>query len=80
MSLYRMGDSTRWSRSASPATYPGRTLRARPSRMAGIDIGVHLRLKTRGLSHSRAALTIARKLAKRCYHLLRELGRPPCNP
>jgi transposase len=31
-------------------------------------------LKARGLSHTRASLTIARKLAKRSYHVLRELG------
>jgi transposase len=31
-------------------------------------------LKTRGLSHTRATLTIARKLARRSYHILREVG------
>jgi transposase len=31
-------------------------------------------LKQRGLSHTRTSLTIARKLARRCYHTLRELG------
>ena len=31
-------------------------------------------LKQRGLSHTRASLTIARKLARRSYHVLRELG------
>jgi transposase len=34
----------------------------------------YLRLRERGLSHTRASLTIARKLARRCYHTLRELG------
>lgn len=34
----------------------------------------YLALKERGLSHTRASLTIARKLARRCYHTLRELG------
>jgi hypothetical protein len=27
-----------------------------------------------GLSHTRASLTVARKLARRAYHTLRELG------
>jgi transposase len=31
-------------------------------------------LRERKLSHTRASLTIARKLARRCYHTLRELG------
>jgi transposase len=31
-------------------------------------------LKDRGLSHNRACMTIARKLARRSYHLLRALG------
>ena len=31
-------------------------------------------LKARGLSHTRASLTIARKLARRSFHILRELG------
>jgi transposase len=31
-------------------------------------------LKERGLSHNRASMTIARKLARRSYHLLRALG------
>jgi len=34
----------------------------------------YLELKGRGLSHTRASLTIARKLARRCFHTLRELG------
>jgi transposase len=34
----------------------------------------YLRLRRRGLSHTRASLTIARKLARRSYHTLRELG------
>ena len=32
-------------------------------------------LKARGLTHTHATLTIARKLARRPYHLLRALGR-----
>ena len=31
-------------------------------------------LKERGVSHTRASLTISRKLIRRCYHTLRELG------
>jgi transposase len=34
----------------------------------------YLELKKRGLSHTRASLTISRKLARRCFHTLRELG------
>jgi transposase len=38
------------------------------------DYGDYHQLKARGLSHTRATLTIARKLARRCFHSLRELG------
>jgi transposase len=37
-------------------------------------------LKARGLSHTRASLTIARKLARRSYHVLRELGPAALDP
>jgi hypothetical protein len=37
-------------------------------------------LKTRGLSHTRASLTIARKLARRSYHVRRELGPAALDP
>jgi transposase len=37
-------------------------------------------LKARGLSHTRASLTIARKLARRSYHRLRELGPAALEP
>jgi transposase len=37
-------------------------------------------LKARGLSHTRASLTIARKLARRSYHILRELGPAALDP
>jgi transposase len=37
-------------------------------------------LKNRGLSHNRASLTIARKLARRSYHLLRALGSAALDP
>jgi transposase len=40
----------------------------------------YLRLRERGLSHTRASLTIARKLARRCYHTLRELGEEALAP
>jgi transposase len=40
----------------------------------------YLRLRERGLSHTRASLTIARKLARRCYHTLRELGPEALEP
>ena len=37
-------------------------------------------LKARGLSHTRAGLTIARKLAMRSYHILRALGPAALDP
>jgi transposase len=37
-------------------------------------------LKKRGLSHTRASLTISRKLARRCFHTLRELGPDALEP
>jgi transposase len=37
-------------------------------------------LKARGLSHTRASLTIARKLARRSFHVLRELGPTALDP
>jgi len=40
----------------------------------------YLALKERGLSHTRASLTIARKLARRSYHVLRELGPAALEP
>ena len=44
------------------------------------DRGEYLALKAGGLSHTRASLTIARKLARRCYHTLRELGPDALQP
>src|SRR5215217_4783529 len=44
------------------------------------DRADYLALKARGLSHTRASLTIARKLARRCYHTLRELGPDALQP
>jgi transposase len=37
-------------------------------------------LKERGLTHTRASLTIARKLARRCFHTLRSLGPEALEP
>ena len=37
-------------------------------------------LKNRGLTHTRATLTIARKLARRSYHILRALGPTALDP
>jgi transposase len=44
------------------------------------DRADYLALKERGLSHPRASLTIARKLARRCFHTLRELGPDALEP
>jgi transposase len=38
------------------------------------DHGDYVSLRGRGLTHVRASLTIARKLARRSFHILRELG------
>jgi len=43
-------------------------------RASSPDHAAYLELKQRGLSHTRASLTIARKLSRRCFHTLRELG------
>jgi hypothetical protein len=40
----------------------------------------YLALKARGLSHTRASLTISRKLARRSFHVLRELGPAALEP
>ena len=44
------------------------------------DRADYLALKARGLSHTRASMTIARKLARRCFHTLRELGPDALQP
>jgi transposase len=44
------------------------------------DHGDYQQLKARGLSHTRATMTIARKLARRCFHSLRELGPAALEP
>ena len=49
-------------------------------RPASPDYADYHALKNRGLSHTRASLTIARKLARRSYHLLRALGPTALDP
>jgi transposase len=44
------------------------------------DRADYLALKERGLTHPRASITIARKLARRCFHTLRELGPQALEP
>ena len=44
------------------------------------DRADYLALKARRLSHTRASLPIARKLARRCFHTLRELGPDALEP
>jgi transposase len=44
------------------------------------DRADYLKLKERGLSHPRASLTLARKLARRCFHTLRALGPEALEP
>jgi transposase len=44
------------------------------------DYADYHQLKARGLSHTRATMTIARKLARRCFHSLRELGPAALQP
>ena len=44
------------------------------------DYADYHQLKARGLSHTRATMTIARKLARRCFHSLRELGPAALEP
>jgi transposase len=47
---------------------------------ASPDYADYHQLKARGLSHTRATMTIARKLARRCFHSLRELGPAALEP
>jgi transposase len=44
------------------------------------DRADYLALKKRGLTHTRASITIARKFARRCFHTLRELGPAALEP
>jgi hypothetical protein len=50
------------------------------SRPSSPDHADDLALKARGLSHTRASLTIARKLARRSFHVLRELDPDALDP
>jgi transposase len=59
------------------ALYEAALAACRPSSPDHTD---HQALKARGLSHTRASLTIARKLARRSYHVLRELGPDALDP
>jgi transposase len=59
------------------ALYEAALAACRPS---SPDHAGYLALKARGLSHTRASLTIARKLARRSYHVLRELGPAALEP
>ena len=54
--------------------------RCPPAGPSSPDHADYLALKARGLSHTRASLTIARKLARRSYHALRELGPAALEP
>jgi transposase len=51
-----------------------------PCRPTSPDYQDYHALKHRGLSHTPASLTIARKLARRSYHVLRELGPAALEP
>ena len=59
------------------ALYEAALSACRPSSPDHTD---YLALKARGLSHTRASLTIARKLARRSFHVLRELGPDALEP
>lgn len=50
------------------------------TRPASPDHADYHALRARGLSHTRASLTIARKLARRSYHILRQLGPTALEP
>jgi transposase len=59
------------------ALYEAALSACRPSSPDHTD---YLALKARGLSHTRASLTVARKLARRSFHVLRELGPAALEP
>ena len=59
------------------ALYEAALAACRPSSPDHAD---YLALKARGLSHTRASLTIARKLARRSFHVLRDLGPAALEP
>jgi transposase len=49
-------------------------------RKSSPDHHAYVALKARGLSHTRTTLTIARKLSRRCFHALHELGPAALEP
>jgi len=59
------------------ALYESAQAACRPSSPDRAD---YLALKARGLSHTRASITISRKLARRCFHTLRQLGPEALEP
>ena len=59
------------------ALYEAALAACRPSSPDHAD---YLSLKARGLIHTRGSLTIARKLARRSFHVLRELGPAALDP
>jgi transposase len=59
------------------ALYEAAQAACRPSSPDRAD---YLELKARGRSHTRASLTIARKLARRCFHTLQALGPEALEP
>jgi transposase len=59
------------------ALYAAAQAACRPSSPDRAD---YLELRARGLSHTRASLTIARKLARRCFHTLHALGPEALDP
>src|SRR3954454_4532113 len=59
------------------ALYAAAQSACKPARPDHAD---YLALKARGLSHTRASLTIARKPARRSFHILRELGPDALSP
>jgi transposase len=59
------------------ALYEAALSACRPSSPDHAD---YLALKARGLSHTRASLTIARNLARRSYHVLHQLGPAALDP
>jgi transposase len=59
---------------AALALYESAQAACRPTAPSG------LALKARGLSHTRASVTIARKLARRCFHTLRKRGPDALQP
>jgi transposase len=59
------------------ALYEAALAACRPSSPDHAD---YLALKARGVSHTRASLTIARKLARRSFHVPRDLGPAALEP